>query len=257
MPCPGIISVVDGIGGVESIFVRECAIHLHDSEVFPNRIRSCVIGVRSTSTNVGTVGLRPQSKVRHNRGIKVGHGPVDSVSVRQHPLPRLRIGNNGDFGQIPLLTETFVVSKYECLVLLYGPTRRATELVSSERRDARICRPNLAVKEVPRIEGAVAQELVPGAVECIRAGLRHDSDLPTGPVAELGRVHIGNDVEFPHRFNAQQLSAHASGSRADRVASAGILHAVPQENVFAGTPAGNREVVSRPGAAGGVLLDRA
>src|SRR5262249_5872303 len=105
--------------------------------------------------------------------------------------------------QIPLLAEAFVVSKNECLVLLYRSTRRAAELISSERRDAGIGRLNLPIKEVPRIQGAVAQKLVCGAVEVIGTGLRRDADLPAGAVAELGCINIGDDVEFPHRLDAE------------------------------------------------------
>src|SRR5207247_5396430 len=192
-----------------------------------------------------------------NRGVQ-GRDPLrDAVSVRQQSLPRLPVWDNGDFAQVPLLTEPFVVSKNERLVFLYGSTRRATELISPEGRDARVIRPGLAVKEASCIEGTVAQKLVCRAVEGIGAGLRHDADLSTRPVAELGRVHVGNDVEFTHCLNTQQLSAHAAGSRADGVGSAVVLHSVPQENVFAGTPAGNREIVARAGAAGGGLLDGA
>src|SRR5207237_7309314 len=123
--------------------------------------------------------------------------------------------------------------------------RGATELIAPEGRDTRVRRPNLAIEEIACIESAVAQELVRRAVEGIGAGLRHDADLSTGAVAELGGVHIGHDVEFPDRLNPEQLSADAPRSRADGVTSAGVFHSVPQENVLAGTPAGHREIVSR------------
>src|SRR5439155_1463148 len=191
---PDIVSVVDGIGGVERVFIRDNAVDLHDSEVFVHRIRSGVIGIGHTGTDIGPVRLRPQGEVWKDRGIKVRNRLIDSVGVRQQALPRPQVWDNGNFRQVPHLTKTFIVSKNEGLVLLDGATGRSTKLISPERGDARVRRPNLTVKEVPGIEGAVAQKLVPRAVEGIGAGLRHDADLSPGTVAELRRVHVRNDV---------------------------------------------------------------
>src|SRR5437667_4987948 len=201
LSCPDIVSVVDGIGAANGIFIREDAIDLYDSEIFVYRIRSRVIGQSCASSNVWPVGLRPQREVRQNRRVKVLDWLIDPVRVRQESLPRLLVRHNGDFGQVPLLAEALVVSKNERLVLLNGSTRGTTELISPERRDARVIRPGLAVKEVPRIQGAVAQKFVCRTVEVIGTGLRHDGDVSTGPVAELSGVHVGHDVEFPHGLN--------------------------------------------------------
>src|SRR5438093_10053606 len=138
LSCPDIVSVVDGIGAANSIFIREDAIDLHDSEVFIYWIRRRVIGIGCTSSNIGPVGFRPQREVRQNRRIKVRDRLIDPVRVRQQTLSRLLVWHNGDFGQVPHLTEPLIVSKNEHLVLLYGSTCGPTKLISSEWRDARV-----------------------------------------------------------------------------------------------------------------------
>src|SRR5207249_2462847 len=135
-------------------------------------IRRRVIGIGCTSSNSGPVGFRPQREVRQNRRIKVRDRLIDPIRVQQQTLSRLLVWHNGDFGQVPHLTEPLIVSKNEHLVLLYGSTCGPTKLISSEWRDARVIRPGLAVKEVPRIQDAVAQEFVCRAVEVIGTGLR-------------------------------------------------------------------------------------
>ncbi len=133
---------------------------------------------------------------------------------------------------------------------------RAAELISPEGRDARVTGRKLTVEEVPRIQRAVAQKLVQRAMQGIGAGLRHDGNLPAAPVAVLGGVQVGDDIEFLHRLNPKQLSAHAARRRADGVGSARKFHSIPQENILAGAPAADRKIVPRSGAAGGGLLDR-
>src|SRR5262249_45111105 len=118
--------------------------------------------------------------------------------------------DDGNFSQVPQLSVPFVVCKDKRLVLLYWSTGGGAELMSSERGNTRVRRPNLTVKEVPCIKGAVPQKFVRRTVEGIGAGFRQHGDLPSGGVAELRRVHVGDDVEFPHRLNPQHLSADAS-----------------------------------------------
>ena len=63
------------------------------------------------------------------------------------------------------------------------------------------------VEEVARVERAVAQELVGGAVELVRAGGGDDVDLRAGTLAVLRAVGVLDHGEFAHRVHAQKLSA--------------------------------------------------
>ena len=79
---------------------------------------------------------------------------------------------------------------------------RAPELVPIERRhrilDQRAIRLHgLADEEIAGVEGVVAQELVAGAAQLIRARLRGHRD-DAGATAELRREHAGQDLEFTH-----------------------------------------------------------
>src|SRR5207244_12735422 len=124
-------------------------------------------------------------------------------------------------------------------------TGRSTKLIPPERGNARVRRPGLTIKEVPGIEGAVAQKLVRRAVEGIGARLRHDADLSAGTVAELRPVHVRNDIEFPHCLDPEQLSTDAARSRADGVGHAGVFHSILQKDVFSGPAPGLRTVGTR------------
>ena len=54
-----IVAIVDGVGAIQSIFVRNIPINARDSEVFPNRIWSGVVRNGCTLTETGPVGFRP------------------------------------------------------------------------------------------------------------------------------------------------------------------------------------------------------
>ena len=71
------------------------------------------------------------------------------------------------------LAQSLVVTKYERLAFLDRTARRAAELVSFKWGD------NRAVKKVPGIHGAVAEELINVSMELVRAGLRNDCLLYT------------------------------------------------------------------------------
>ena len=64
------------------------------------------------------------------------------------------IRHERNVAQAEHLPESFVVPKKECLVLLDRPAQRSSELIASKWG---MLRP---IKEIPGVQGAVAQELV-------------------------------------------------------------------------------------------------
>src|SRR5437016_420397 len=116
LSCPDIVSVVDGIGAANGIFIREDAIDLYDSEIFVYRIRSRVIGQSCASSNVWPVGLRPQREVRQNGGAKRLDWLIHTVRRRQPAHRGLRDRHNGDFAQPPRAAAAQLLSKHEPLL---------------------------------------------------------------------------------------------------------------------------------------------
>src|SRR5262245_24787316 len=102
------------------------------------------------------------------------------------------------------MAEAFVVAEYEHFVFYNRPAQRTTELISPEGRDSRVCRLPLDVKEIPRIQGTVAQELKCGPMHLIRARLRDHAHLRAASLAIFGGVGIAEHVEFTDRVDAQQ-----------------------------------------------------
>ena len=56
------------------------------------------------------------------------------------------------------------------------------------------------------------------------------------------RIGVGEDVEFAHRVDAQQIAADAAG-RDRELARPGVFDAVQQHQVVAGTPASTENVL--------------
>ena len=83
-------------------------------------------------------------------------------------------------------------------------------------------------------------------MEQVGAGLRDDIDLRPGPFPILGRVGVADQIEFPHRINAQQLPADAA-RRIGLNARPRVLDSVQQKHVLERPPASHGERVSFSG----------
>ena len=77
-------------------------------------------------------------------------------------------------------------------------------------------------------------------------GLRDDADLAPRLLAVLGAVGVPQDVEFPHRVDAQQLPAGAA-RRHVVFGRARELHAIQQKQVLLGPVSRHGEHVGRRG----------
>ena len=85
--------------------------------------------------------------------------------------------------------EPFVVSEEEGAIRDDGAADAAAELMLvQDGVDRR--------KVVARIETSVPVELVPRAMELVRAGLRQDVNDATPGAADLGRIQVGLDADF-------------------------------------------------------------
>src|ERR1700682_2625845 len=82
------------------------------------------------------------------------------------------------------------------------------KLVTLERRD------NGAVKEIARVERAVAQELVAGAVKLILARAGHCVNYSAGGSSIISRGVSGDDREFLNRIDPQRRSDDVARSTA-------------------------------------------
>ena len=83
-------------------------------------------------------------------------------------------------------------------------------------------------------------------MQLVGARLGHDQNLTAGTLAVLGAVGIAQNVEFLHRFNAQQLPTGAAGLHVV-FSRAGVFDAVQQEQVLLRPIAGDGEIVSSGG----------
>src|SRR5579884_183075 len=96
-----------------------------------------------------------------------------------------------------MLAESFVVAKQKGPVLADRSSECATELIPRESWHRR------SIKEVARIEGAVAQVFVQRTMELVGAGAGNDEHLRTGTLAVLGGVRITQHVELAHGIHAE------------------------------------------------------
>jgi len=88
-------------------------------------------------------------------GVIQGQGFDGEWHQAEREIHRGLVGNEGDVAESQRMTEAFVVAEEEHLILFNWAAQRAAKLISPERRNSRICRLGLAVKEVPRVQGAV------------------------------------------------------------------------------------------------------
>ena len=116
------------------------------------------------------------------------------------------------------------------------------------------------VKVIASVEEAVAQELVRGSVERVRAGGRHDGNLCALALAVTCRVGIRDDVELADGIDAKELARGSAGSDVDQ-RSPRVLHSVEQEEIVLRAAARDDEHVAdrrircayRTGTLGGVV----
>src|SRR5712691_1991529 len=66
---------------------------------------------------------------------------------------------------------------------------------------------NGLIEEVPGIQSAVAQIFEDVSMHLIGPRVGHHADLPSGALPVLGAISVGENVELPHGFHAQQFSA--------------------------------------------------
>src|SRR5207302_2085926 len=150
---------------------------------------------------------------------------------------RLRIGDQGDGGVVEGLPEPLMIGEEEGFVLLDWAAGRNAELVSFEGRRRRT-----GIEEVARVKRVIPQKLVHRTMPLIGAGLRDDGDLAARLLAVFRAVGVTQDIEFPHRVDAQQLAARAAGCYVV-FRRARVLDAVKQEQVLLWSVARNRKHV--------------
>ena len=136
-----------------------------------------------------------------------------------------------------MLAITFVISKQEQLVFLERPAQSSSEHIALELRDASL------VKEIARVQRAVAKKFVHAAMQLIGARCGNDAHLSARPLAVLRSVGVRHHVEFAHRVHSQQLAARASRRNVDE-RSAGELDAIQQKEILLRTPPRYREHVA-------------
>src|SRR5207245_4710391 len=109
------------------------------------------------------------------------------------------------------LAKSFVISEEEHLVAADRPSQRSAKLVPLKRRYRRRIWSFGDVKEVPRVQGAVAQILENGSTPLIRSRSGYNGDLRPGPFSIFGAIGVPKDVEFTHGVYAEQIPAYALG----------------------------------------------
>ena len=104
--------------------------------------------------------------------------------------------NKGLERLVQMLAKAFVVEEEECLALLYRTADAASELIAPER--SRL----FQLKKIPGVQRVIAQKLVNGTMEHVRARPRHRVD--GGSVAtKLGAVGIRERLKFRDRFDSK------------------------------------------------------
>src|SRR5712671_8121725 len=99
----------------------------------------------------------------------------------------MRIRRKGIIGdrQALYLVQAFIIGKEKGLIFPDRPTHGAAVLVPAKRRGS------LPIKTIPRVECAVAVEIVGAAVNLVGARLGNRVDDATGTPAVLSRVVVG------------------------------------------------------------------
>ena len=103
-----------------------------------------------------------------------------------------------------VLRQTLKVGEEERLVFLNGRAHRASELIACKARNRG------AVKEIPRIQIVVANELIQRSMQLVTSALGDDGNLRPGVLAVFGIVGMGQYIKFADRIHAQQQPADAA-----------------------------------------------
>src|SRR5437763_353871 len=117
-------------------------------------------------------------------------------------------------------------SENECLVFYQWAARGSAELVPFEMRLG--C--SRLIEEIVRVQGAVAQKFEKRGVKNVAAGLCNDRNLASRPLAKFSAISVGENVEFAHCFNTQQLPANAA-RRYVRSGDAGVLDSIKRKKI--------------------------
>src|SRR3984893_703664 len=119
------------------------------------------------------------------------------------PVARCRRRYGIDRGHAQRLAESFIVPKNDRAILLDWRSCRAPKLIALERR-------NSAVKEISRIQSAVAKKLIDVTVEsvCPRAGDR--VDYPSRGSSVVGRIIAPQHRYLLDSIDSQIVAEHTA-----------------------------------------------
>ena len=159
---------------------------------------------------VGARLIRQRHQVEDRRGVGVDAVRRNGVVVER--LSRHRIADRGRENAGPVVEgrharqarhaagdpRAFVVGEEERPSLDHRAAQVAAELVLVVGRLRRV---GALREEVDGVERLVAEVLVGGAVEVVRAGLRRDADRGARRASVLGRVRAGHHLEFLDRVD--------------------------------------------------------
>jgi len=170
----GIWGPVVQVGSKNAVLIRKLMIDTRSNEVFVHNLLTSKSERREVvAAGNGSVLNRVESKVLlgggiHGYGVKVrGRGTSrnvisDIAGAAAHGARPGRIGRHScDFGYTFRLSDPLEVSKEKRMIFYDRPANRTAKLVSLKRRfpDGRI------FKEIPRVQGAIAEELIGASVE--------------------------------------------------------------------------------------------
>ena len=195
---------------------REAVVDPAGGEVLPQ----LPLGRRGEAPGVsgaqqGPVGQRPEVEIARDGGI---HG---DGARREPSLARGRGGNRGHGGDPFVQADPLVVGEEEGLVLPDRRPQGGAELVAGQGR----LRGGL-VEVVARVQRVVAEELVAGAVEGVRARARDRVDDASRRAAVLRRVVARQHRELLDGVDAQVHAARAPGRAVGVVVDAHAVQAV-------------------------------
>ena len=110
------------------------------------------------------------------------------------------------------------------------------------------------IEKVSGVELVIAHKLKYGTAQFISARLRDHAHVRSRAFAVFRRVGVGQHIELPDGFDAQQLPADTARSNPNAVA-ARVLDAVQQEEILQRPAPGHGEIVPSS-ACGRLTLER-
>src|SRR5580692_257939 len=171
-------SIIEHIDTRQVVLVREFMIDSGGKVIFGGNCRPRK-AVNSYVLRDWTVGQWVESQIGLYQGI---HRHIPSAQLAIASGDRRYVV---DHAQPERLSQPFVVTEDKRLVLLDGASRGRPELVAVEGGDGG------PVKIVPRIERAVAQELIGASMEIVGAGTVDSADHAARRPPILGRLIHG------------------------------------------------------------------